>query len=185
MCSLLTATYLCWPGGYYLELNPQNSRQRSCPESLLRIRPWRQWNWTSTFYISADESSLRVRLLLLSGGYGIWKKFNIATTAGLLRNPWKRARIGEVGEEDPWSQDQERRGVRRRVFLGQLWLSEGRPSLNPGFRRASARRYSPINHNLYKVDCFQRVTWLLHLVKVFVVKHLKIILYLHIILPLI
>lgn len=95
------------------------------------------------------------------------------------------ARIGEVGEEDPWSQDQERRGVGRRVFLGQLWLSEGWPSLDPGFRRASARRYSPTNHNLYKVDCFQRVTWLLHLVTVFVGKHLKIILYLHIISPLI
>lgn len=93
-----------------------------------------------------------------------------------------KARIGEAGEEGPWSQDQERRGVGRRVFLGQLWLSQGRPGLDPGFRRASARRYFPTNHNLYKVDCFQRETWLLHLVTVFVGKHLKIILYLHIIL---
>lgn len=173
---------LTWGLLLYLELNHQNSRQRSCPESLLRIRPWRQWNRTSTFYISADESS-GLGYCYCQGVMGSGTKHS---TLEPPRAYWEipgdtRARVGEVGEEGPWSQDQERRGVGSRVFLGQLWLSEGRPGLDPGFMRASART----NHNLYKVDCFQRATWLLHLVTVFVGKHLKIILYLHIILPLI
>lgn len=93
---------LTW--GVLLRTWPSELPSKTLSQIFTKIRPWRQWNQTSTFYISADESSLKVRLLLLSEGYGIWNwTFNIATTAGLLRNPWRHG-----------SQD---RGSRRGRFL--------------------------------------------------------------------